>query len=605
MEQSLCEAAITGNIDSLRRIIEKDGLILEKVVAGCFSGPNPLHIATSNNKLHFVEELLGCKPELAEVLDSQLRSALHLASAKGHDEIVKVLVEVRPDMCLVRDRDGKNPLHLAAEKGEINVLEELVRASPQAARARVDRNETILHLCVKNNQLKSLEILLEKIQGEELVNAKDNDGNTILHLAVLDTQFETQERDNLFEVAIMVGDIIGKDASNKKEQLVEGLLRLKPGLVEVLDSQLRSALHLASAKGDHKIVTLLVNVGPQMCLARDRDGKNPLHVAAVKGRINVLEQLVRINPQAARDRVDRNETILHLCVRHNQLDSLELLLDRIQSEEFVNAKDNDGNTILHLSIFNKQIKITSLVLKNTTIDVNAENESGHTAMDILFLLQAGSDKKDLDTIEDLLRQANAKQGKDLVGGHWLKKKKNSLMVVASLIATMAFQAGVNPPGGVWQDDRDGHRAGEAVMAYNYQDSYPYFLRFNTIGFVASLSTILLLNSGLKFKNKASLWSLIVSMWLAITSMAITYAFANVVVTPKKDRQSLSYIIVIGVTVWTSVMTLLLIYHTCHLVAIFVKEERSRKSAIKRLMNLRDGLSILRKRLSSSDRRSIL
>lgn len=35
---------------------------------------------------------------------------------------------------------------------------------------------------------------------------------------------------------------------------------------------------------------------------------------------------------------------------------------------------------------------------------------------------------------------------------WLTDKQNILMVVAVLLATMAFQAGMNPPGGVWQDD---------------------------------------------------------------------------------------------------------------------------------------------------------
>jgi len=216
--------------------------------------------------------------------------------------------------------------------------------------------------------------------------------------------------------------------------------------------------------------------------------------------------------------------------------------------------------------------------------VNAKNANGHTAMDILFPVHGASesDKKILD-IEDLLLEANGKGAKDLVGGDWLTKKKDSLMVVASLIATMAFQAGVNPPGGVWQDDSHGHRAGEAVMAYNYQHFYPYFLRFNTIGFVASLSTILLLISGLKFRNKVTMWILIVSMWLAITSMAITYAFSNVVVTPKRDRRSLSYTIKIAVIVWSCVMALLLLRHTYYLVAIFVKEKRSKMKAVKRIM----------------------
>lgn len=38
---------------------------------------------------------------------------------------------------------------------------------------------------------------------------------------------------------------------------------------------------------------------------------------------------------------------------------------------------------------------------------------------------------------------------------WIERKRNTLMIVASLIATMAFQAGLNPPSGVWQEDLQG------------------------------------------------------------------------------------------------------------------------------------------------------
>ncbi|KAH7838954.1 hypothetical protein Vadar_033093 [Vaccinium darrowii] len=401
-------------------------------------------------------------------------------------------------------------------------------------------------------------------------------------------------------------------ASKGQLHFVEELLRLQPDLTEVLDSQQRSALHLASAKGHDEIVKVLVKANPEMCLVRDRDGKNPLHVAAARGRLSVLHELVGTCPEAARVRAKGNDTILHLCVKHNQLESLRKLLELIHDWDFVNAKDNDGNTILHLAILHKRLEITrhvlnqKRVLKKKIIDVNATNASEHTAMDIFFLVHGGSDRKNLDRgesdqkkldrgesdqkqfedIEDLLLEANGKRAKDLAGGDWLSKKKDSLMVVASLIATMAFQAAVNPPGGVWQDDSHGHRAGEAVMAYNYQQSYPYFLRFNTIGFVASLSTLLLLISGLKFRNKATMWILVVSMWVAITSMAITYAFSNVVVTPKKHRQSLSYTIKTAVIAWTCVMALLLLRHTYYLVAMFVKEKQSRMKAMKRIMNFK-------------------
>ncbi|KAI8525317.1 hypothetical protein RHMOL_Rhmol13G0221100 [Rhododendron molle] len=389
-------------------------------------------------------------------------------------------------------------------------------------------------------------------------------------------------------------------ASNNRTRFVEELLHRQPELTEVLDSQLRSALHLASAKGHDEIVKVLVKANPEMCLVRDREGKNPLHMAAVKGKINALKELVGACPEAARDRVDRNETILHLCVKHNQLESLEKLLDIIQGQDFVNAKDNDGNTILHLAILYKRFKIVDVLGVGTyeekeTIDVNATNASGYTAMDILIhgsgnnWIHGSGNKEESDRVHDFLLKADAKRAKDLVGGDWLTNKRESLMVVASLIATMAFQAGVTPPGGVWQEDSHKndtivYRAGEAVMAYNYQGSYPYFLRFNTIGFVAALSTILLLMSGLKFRNKAMMWVLIVTMWLAITSMAITYVFSNVVVTPKKDRSSLTRTITIGVIVWSSVMALLLAKLTFGLVAFFAKDKSRKMKANKRIKN---------------------
>ncbi|PSS19334.1 Ankyrin repeat-containing protein [Actinidia chinensis var. chinensis] len=436
LEERLCEAAIRGSVTSLGEILEEDSLILDRVVVGSFLNPSPLHVAVSRGHTHFVKELLLSNSELAEVLDSQQQSALHLAAAKGYLEIARELTKVSPDMCLARDRDGLNPVHVAAIKGHVEVLEELVRVNPHAARVRVDNGETVLHLCVKHNQLKTLEKLLEMIGALELVNAKDDGGNTLLHLAVADKKFE--------------------------------------------------------------------------------------------------------------------------IIKH--------------------------------------------VLMNSEVEVNATNANGHTAMDLLLRAQSTErepeevdrqiKEEDLNRqIEDFLRDVKAKRANDLVHGDWLTEKRAALMVVASLIATMAFQAGVNPPGGVWQDNSNGHRAGEAVMAYNYPDSYPYFLRSNTIGFVASLSTILLLISDLPFKKRAFMWILVVIMWLTITSMAFTYAFSIVVVTPKKDREALSRTIVVAVIVWCGVMAVLLLVHTGRLLANVLEEQQSRNEAKKRIFLFRYGSSV--------------
>lgn len=223
------------------------------------------------------------------------------------------------------------------------------------------------------------------------------------------------------------------------------------------------------------------------------------------------------------------------------------------------------------------------MLQNTKIDVNATNAYGHTAMDILFPAQKGADSEGLHVnIEDFLRNSNAKRAKDLVQGEWISKKRESLMIVASLMATMAFQAGVSPPGGVWQDNSNGHRAGEAIMAGKYVKSYPYFLRANTIGLVSSLSIILLLISGLPFRKRLFMLALVMIMWLTISSMAFTYAFSIVVVTPKENRKLST--IVVAVIVWCSVMALLLLGHTVQLIIKMLGERQSRNKAMERIFN---------------------
>ncbi|KAJ1387227.1 PGG domain [Sesbania bispinosa] len=37
-------------------------------------------------------------------------------------------------------------------------------------------------------------------------------------------------------------------------------------------------------------------------------------------------------------------------------------------------------------------------------------------------------------------------------GNWIKETRGTLMVVATVIATMTFQSALNPPGGVWQEN---------------------------------------------------------------------------------------------------------------------------------------------------------
>ncbi|KAK1414135.1 hypothetical protein QVD17_29876 [Tagetes erecta] len=382
---------------------------------------------------------------------------------------------------------------------------------------------------------------------------------------------------------------------------VKEILTRKPKLSMECDSQRRLPLHIASAKGHVDIVKLLLLVNPEACSARDRDGMNPLHLAAVRGHCEVVREVVRARPHVARAMVQQ-ETVLHLCVKHNQFEALKLLIEIVGDHEFVNTKDADENNILHLAVADKQIETVNFLQLNTTIEVNASNINGETPMDILA--QGTRDTKDQQIIrcltragaktESLFEQNPSKIGFDNTKYHnkphikkdsknnddWLDKKRNTLMVVASLIATMAFQAGTNPPSGVWQEDSTvdpPHKAGTSVMVSNHPNLYHTFLVCNTVGFVSTLSIILLLISGLPFlRHRVFLWVLMVIMWIATTSMSITYSVSIWVLTPKPEAQPFKNVVNGIMLVWIGLMTLLVAGHAFNLMEIFHKSPVAKK-----------------------------
>ncbi|XP_050263493.1 ankyrin repeat-containing protein BDA1-like [Quercus robur] len=391
------------------------------------------------------------------------------------------------------------------------------------------------------------------------------------------------------------------------------LLNHNPDLTSHLNQQGSSPLHLAAAKGYVDIVKDLLLLNPDMCLVWDRQGRTPLHLAAIKGRIGVLAEFVRAKPEATRVFTSTGDSALHLCVKFNRpLEALKVFVECVGGDdEFVNWRDSHGNTVLHLAATNKQLQIIKFLLNRTKIEVNAQNANGFTALDTIFhgptgirdmeikesLRKAGASRinetpsstNDPDIVEvspltrPLAWQENG--AKQPVKKHknidWLGRKRSALMVVASLLATVAFQASISPPGGVWQDDylvdSDGnpvekpHNVGKAVMAYFIGDGYEQFMVYNTIAFLASLSIILLLVSGLPIKRRRWMWIQMVTMWIAITALTSTYFLGLIHMTPDRVKGTLYQVMKVSVLMWLALMGLVFIGNAIRMILWFLRK----------------------------------
>ncbi|KAI8572464.1 hypothetical protein RHMOL_Rhmol01G0200900 [Rhododendron molle] len=100
--------------------------------------------------------------------------------------------------------------------------------------------------------------------------------------------------------------------------------------------------------------------------------------------------------------------------------------------------------------------------------------------------------------------------------------RNVLLIIAALIAAVTFQAGVPPPGGVWQE---GRRAGKATYAAD-KEAFYVFLISNTLALSSSVLVIISLTITFPLRFE---------ILVAMASMIVTYGSAIFAVTPGRVR----------------------------------------------------------------------
>ncbi|KAL6974017.1 hypothetical protein U1Q18_028199 [Sarracenia purpurea var. burkii] len=174
------------------------------------------------------------------------------------------------------------------------------------------------------------------------------------------------------------------------------------------------------------------------------------------------------------------------------------------------------------------------------INVNGHNATGTITTDIVpdheiqMTASRASPSTSNNASATLVKKKGKKKKPTKSQENWLEKTQNTLMIVATLIAGMALQVGVNHPSGgsVWQQDGDTHTGAVGASTFSLY-SYEFFLICNTIGFVASFIIILIFVSDFPLRWRVIIWVMRVIMWVSLTAMIVTYLSSITMLAPNK------------------------------------------------------------------------
>ncbi|KMT09434.1 hypothetical protein BVRB_6g129060 [Beta vulgaris subsp. vulgaris] len=238
---TLFQIAQRGDVEELLQLLAKDPILLHQVPL--ISAQNPLHFASIAGHLDFAKKILELMPKFARQLNAEGYSPMHLASANGYIDIVREIIRVDANICRLGGREGITPLHLAVLGGWVDVISEMLANCEGCIEDVTVQKETVLHLAVRNFQLESLQILLDwtsQMNKEEILNRKDEHGNTILHLASWKKQRQVVEM-----LLRNSSRILEVNAINKSGLTALDLLLIFPS--EAGDREIQEVLQYAGA----------------------------------------------------------------------------------------------------------------------------------------------------------------------------------------------------------------------------------------------------------------------------------------------------------------------------------------------------------------------
>ncbi|KAI9083274.1 hypothetical protein K1719_034806 [Acacia pycnantha] len=300
----------------------------------------------------------------------------------------------------------------------------------------------------------------------------------------------------------------------------------------------RTPIHFAAKTGYALGVRILLEKSPSTAKEFDMKGNLPIHLASKRGHVDVVKEFCERMKMVSLLRgltIKEGQNIIHLAAKHGHEDVVKYVLRHTKLD--VNQKDKNGNSPLHFAAQNLHYSTALSLALDKRIDVNAMNNEGLTATDLALLKRDVQRRVGQDITNMVLKFAGGKDsgkankllkrsGELSTKSEVMKKKMETLMVVAILIVAVTFIAGFTVPGGVYSSqDPNPHNRGTAILAH--KPMFKIFALFNMVAMYSSIfgSFFLLWAHIGNLSPSSALSSSLFMVGLALSSMTLSFMAA--------------------------------------------------------------------------------